>query len=73
MVQILLAVTVETNILSFLFFQGDDDHIVSLCLETVQEGRSVLMFCPSKSWCEKLADSIAREFYNLHQKGTLMS
>ncbi|XP_031427336.1 DNA polymerase theta isoform X2 [Clupea harengus] len=51
--------------------KGDDDHIVSLCLETVQEGRSVLMFCPSKSWCEKLADSIAREFYNLHQKDNL--
>uniref|UniRef100_H3DKC6 DNA polymerase theta n=1 Tax=Tetraodon nigroviridis TaxID=99883 RepID=H3DKC6_TETNG len=45
--------------------QGDDDHIVSLCYETVREGCSVLLFCPSKNWCEKLADSIAREFYNL--------
>ncbi|XP_054459580.1 DNA polymerase theta isoform X2 [Anoplopoma fimbria] len=45
--------------------KGDDDHIVSLCYETVSEGRSVLLFCPSKNWCEKLADSIAREFYNL--------
>ncbi|KAL0994986.1 hypothetical protein UPYG_G00130290 [Umbra pygmaea] len=45
--------------------KGDEDHVVSLCYETVREGRSVLMFCPSKSWCEKLADSIAREFYNL--------
>ncbi|KAK1788284.1 hypothetical protein P4O66_016732 [Electrophorus voltai] len=45
---------------------GDDDHILSLCFETVQAGHSVLLFCPSKSWCEKLADSIAREFYNLH-------
>uniref|UniRef100_G3PUF7 DNA polymerase theta n=1 Tax=Gasterosteus aculeatus TaxID=69293 RepID=G3PUF7_GASAC len=44
---------------------GDDDHIVSLCYETVSEGRSVLLFCPSKNWCEKLSDSIAREFYNL--------
>ncbi|XP_068178776.1 DNA polymerase theta [Antennarius striatus] len=47
-----------------LHVKGDDDHIVSLCYETVREGCSVLMFCPSKNWCEKLADSIAREFYN---------
>ncbi|XP_048084046.1 DNA polymerase theta isoform X3 [Alosa alosa] len=48
--------------------KGDDDHIVSLCFETIQDGHSVLLFCPSKSWCEKLTDSIAREFYNLHHK-----
>ncbi|MCJ8740817.1 hypothetical protein PDJAM_G00063470 [Pangasius djambal] len=46
--------------------KGDDDHIVSLCFETVQAGHAGLLFCPSKNWCEKLADSIAREFYNLH-------
>ncbi|TMS23150.1 DNA polymerase theta [Larimichthys crocea] len=50
-----------------LHIKGDDDHIVSLCYETVKEGRSVLLFCPSKNWCEKLADSIAREFYNLRR------
>uniref|UniRef100_A0A671U8P8 DNA polymerase theta n=1 Tax=Sparus aurata TaxID=8175 RepID=A0A671U8P8_SPAAU len=48
-----------------LHVKGDDDHIVSLCYETVRDGCSVLLFCPSKNWCEKLADSIAREFYNL--------
>ncbi|XP_023124971.2 DNA polymerase theta [Amphiprion ocellaris] len=48
-----------------LHVKGDDDHIVSLCYETVREGRSVLLFCPSKNWCEKLADTIAREFYTL--------
>ncbi|KAI4877915.1 hypothetical protein NFI96_017405, partial [Prochilodus magdalenae] len=48
--------------------KGDDDHIVSLCFETVQAGHSVLLFCPSKNWCEKLADSIAREFYNLYHQ-----
>ncbi|XP_071359277.1 DNA polymerase theta isoform X3 [Trachinotus anak] len=48
-----------------LHIKGDDDHIVSLCYETVREGHSVLLFCPSKNWCEKLADSIAREFYNI--------
>lgn len=51
-----------------LHIKGDDDHIVSLCYETVREGHSVLLFCPSKNWCEKLVDSIAREFYNLRHK-----
>ncbi|XP_046723327.1 DNA polymerase theta isoform X2 [Silurus meridionalis] len=49
-----------------LTVKGDDDHIVSLCFETVQAGHAALLFCPSKNWCEKLADSIAREFYNLY-------
>ncbi|XP_045902735.1 DNA polymerase theta isoform X2 [Micropterus dolomieu] len=48
-----------------LHIKGDDDHIVSLCYETVREAHSVLLFCPSKNWCEKLADGIAREFYCL--------
>ncbi|KAK6305841.1 hypothetical protein J4Q44_G00246210 [Coregonus suidteri] len=49
--------------------KGDEDHVLSLCYETVSEGHSVLLFCPSKSWCEKLSDSIARAFYNLTHTG----
>uniref|UniRef100_A0A669C8B8 DNA polymerase theta n=1 Tax=Oreochromis niloticus TaxID=8128 RepID=A0A669C8B8_ORENI len=52
-----------------LHVKGDDDHVVSLCYETVREGHCVLLFCPSKNWCEKLADTIAREFYNLRHAG----
>ncbi|XP_059247024.1 DNA polymerase theta [Mustela nigripes] len=48
--------------------KGDEDHVVSLCYETICDNHSVLLFCPSKKWCEKLADSIAREFYNLHHQ-----
>uniref|UniRef100_A0A6I8P2U6 DNA polymerase theta n=1 Tax=Ornithorhynchus anatinus TaxID=9258 RepID=A0A6I8P2U6_ORNAN len=48
--------------------KGDEDHVVSLCYEVIHQGHSVLVFCPSKSWCEKLADIIAREFYNLQQR-----
>ncbi|XP_058517936.1 DNA polymerase theta isoform X1 [Ochotona princeps] len=48
--------------------RGDEDHVVSLCYETVRDNHSVLLFCPSKKWCEKLADVIAREFYNLHRQ-----
>ncbi|CAJ0952638.1 unnamed protein product, partial [Ranitomeya imitator] len=51
-----------------IYVKGDDDHIVSLCYETVQGGHAILIFCPSKNWCEKLSDTIAREFYNLYQR-----
>ncbi|XP_036907433.1 DNA polymerase theta isoform X2 [Sturnira hondurensis] len=48
--------------------KGDEDHVVSLCYETVRDNHSVLIFCPSKKWCEKLADIIAHEFYNLQHR-----
>lgn len=41
---------------------GDDDHVIPLCKETIVEGHSVLIFCPTKNWCEKLAESIAKHF-----------
>lgn len=40
----------------------DDDHIIPLCKETITQGHSVLIFCPTKSWCEKQAEAIARHF-----------
>lgn len=41
---------------------GDEDHVIPLCKETIVEGHSVLVFCPTKNWCEKLAETIARHF-----------
>ncbi|XP_064230756.1 DNA polymerase theta isoform X2 [Aotus nancymaae] len=52
--------------------KGDEDHVVSLCYETIRDNHSVLLFCPSKKWCENLADIIAREFYNLHHQAEEM-
>ncbi|XP_064085840.1 uncharacterized protein LOC135200981 isoform X2 [Macrobrachium nipponense] len=46
-----------------LTVKGDSDHLIQLCLETVLEGFSVLVFCPTKVWCEKLAESVAKEFF----------
>jgi len=39
--------------------------VVPLCIETLRDGHSVLIFCPTKNWCERLAETVARELYNL--------
>ncbi|XP_070791412.1 DNA polymerase theta [Pituophis catenifer annectens] len=60
--------TVVREIQPLLNIKGDEDHVVTLCYETVQDGHSVLVFCPTKNWCEKLADIVAREFCSIQQK-----
>ena len=47
--------------------KGDEDHVVSLCLETTSGGHSVLIFCPTKNWCEKLAMNIANNFFHINR------
>lgn len=55
-----------TNNFSIHFsFKGDEDHIIPLCLETILDGHAVLIFCPTKVWCEKMAEKIARELYGM--------
>ena len=48
--------------------------MVSLCLETIFGGHAILVFCSTKQWCEKLSETIAKEFHRLCQlpptKGT---
>ncbi|KYN17239.1 Helicase POLQ-like protein [Trachymyrmex cornetzi] len=43
----------------------DVDNILQLCIETISAGHSVLIFCPTKKWCEKLAEQIATAFFKL--------
>lgn len=45
--------------------QSDEDLIFSLSLETMGTGCGVLIFCPTKNWCEKLAENMARELSRL--------
>ncbi|XP_052859844.1 DNA polymerase theta [Anopheles cruzii] len=46
----------------------DPDHVVLLCLETLLEGCSVIVFCPSKDWCEQLAITMASTMHGLKKE-----
>ena len=54
-----------TKIKPMINIPSDNDHLSYLSLETVVNGHSVLIFCPTKNWCEKVADTVAKEFFNL--------
>ncbi|XP_043272294.1 DNA polymerase theta [Venturia canescens] len=43
----------------------DPDNVLQLCIETLSDNNSVLIFCPTKNWCETLARQIATKFCNL--------
>ncbi|CAN8007195.1 unnamed protein product [Ixodes pacificus] len=38
----------------------DPEGLLQLCLETWLEGHAVLLFCPTRAWCEALALALAR-------------
>ncbi|XP_055341716.1 DNA polymerase theta-like [Paramacrobiotus metropolitanus] len=40
----------------------DPEQMCGLCLETVQGGHSVLVFCPTKNWCETASLNISAQF-----------
>lgn len=44
---------------------GDSDYVLKICLDTISENCSVLIFCMTKNRCENLAQSIASSFYRL--------
>ncbi|KAL0882195.1 hypothetical protein ABMA27_000739 [Loxostege sticticalis] len=44
---------------------SDSDYVLNICLDTISEGCSVLIFCMTKNRCENLAQSIASSFYKL--------
>lgn len=44
---------------------NDSDNILNICLDTIKDGCSVLIFCMTKNRCENLAQSLASSFYNL--------
>ncbi|XP_075148990.1 DNA polymerase theta [Haematobia irritans] len=48
---------------------NDADHIAQLCAETLIEGCSVIVFCPSKDWCENLSVQLAGAIHSLGKQG----
>ncbi|XP_035438786.2 DNA polymerase theta [Spodoptera frugiperda] len=43
----------------------EGDNVLKICLETIKDGCSILIFCMTKNWCESLAQSVATSFYKL--------
>ena len=44
------------------------DHLVFLCLETLQGGHNVLVFAPNKAWTERLCEIVAGSLYKEYSK-----
>lgn len=48
----------------------DQDNVAQLCIETIAIGAAVIVFCPSKDWCESLAMHVAETIYRLGKSHT---
>lgn len=44
---------------------SESDNVLNICLETIKESCSVLIFCMTKNRCENLAQTIASSFFKL--------
>lgn len=51
----------------------DTDDILQLCLETIEISSSVLIFCPTKNWCENLAQQVAMAFWRIGKSDSELS
>ena len=49
----------------------DEESLSFLCQETITEGHSVLVFCPTRSWCESLAKKMATVINCQEDDGTI--
>lgn len=45
--------------------ESDTDNILQLCLEVIKDSYSVLIFCPTKNWCESLGQQLALAFFKI--------
>lgn len=47
------------------FFPSDCDEVCQLAMETLMENCQLIVFCPSKDWCEQLSTNLARGIHNM--------
>ncbi|CAK1598557.1 unnamed protein product [Parnassius mnemosyne] len=45
--------------------EKENESVLNICLDTIRDGCSVLIFCMTKNRCENLAQGIASSFYKL--------
>lgn len=48
----------------------DTDNVLQLCLDTIKDSCSVLIFCPTKNWCENLAQQLSLAFFQIGNSQT---
>ncbi|XP_061711410.1 DNA polymerase theta [Cydia pomonella] len=48
---------------------AESDNVLKICLETIREGCSILIFCMTKNRCENVAQNIASSFFKLGCSG----
>jgi DNA polymerase theta len=47
------------------FFPKDADEVCQLAMETIIENCQLIIFCPSKDWCEQLCTNLARGIHQM--------
>lgn len=51
------------------YFENDSNQIGQLCMETLIENCQLIVFCPSKEWCEALCKNLAAGIVVLQDEG----
>lgn len=62
--------TLLRELLDSATYGKDQDGVAQLCIETIIERCSVIVFCPSKDWCESLSKHIASVIYSIGKTKT---
>ncbi|XP_003384429.2 PREDICTED: DNA polymerase theta-like [Amphimedon queenslandica] len=51
----------------------DEEDLVHICKERLHNGHSILIFCPTKDWCEKLSLNLARRHLTGNQVDSFLN